>query len=164
MMIVVIRRLRANILMTIMKMKISLTIKKMGIILFTLGKLSLVNYIIYVTREIVDSKYIVLHKLGWGHFSTVWLALCLADKKLYALKFQKSAKKYTDSAFDEEGILKVIADNYANPEWVKSVRLYHHKQDLEISRDYTYNLQMFDWFFHNAQHGKHFVMAFEVKD
>jgi len=21
---------------------------------------------------------------------------------------------------------------------------------------------MFDWFFHHAQHGKHFVMAFEV--
>lgn len=25
--------------------------------------------------EIVDSKYIILRKLGWGHFSTVWLAL-----------------------------------------------------------------------------------------
>lgn len=37
-------------------------------------------------NEILDNKYIVLQKLGWGHFSTVWLALKLQDKKLYALK------------------------------------------------------------------------------
>jgi len=36
-----------------------------------------------------------LKKLGWGHFSTVWLAIKLSDKQLYALKFQKSADKYT---------------------------------------------------------------------
>ena len=36
--------------------------------------------------EIVDSKYVLLKKLGWGHFSTVWLAFKLSDKQLYALK------------------------------------------------------------------------------
>lgn len=36
--------------------------------------------------EIIDSKYIILKKLGWGHFSTVWLAFKLSDKQLYALK------------------------------------------------------------------------------
>jgi serine/threonine protein kinase len=36
--------------------------------------------------EIIDSKYILLKKLGWGHFSTVWLAFKLSDKELYALK------------------------------------------------------------------------------
>lgn len=25
--------------------------------------------------EIIDSKYMLLKKLGWGHFSVVWLAL-----------------------------------------------------------------------------------------
>jgi len=75
--------------------------------------------------EIIDSKYVILKKLGWGHFSTVWLALCLQDKNIYALKFQKSAKKYTESAYDEEGILKVLAENYHNSEWVKSVRGYY---------------------------------------
>lgn len=30
--------------------------------------------------EIIDSKYILLNKLGWGHFSTVWLAFKLSDK------------------------------------------------------------------------------------
>ena len=36
--------------------------------------------------EIVDSKYVLLKKLGFGHFSTVWLAFKLSDKQLYALK------------------------------------------------------------------------------
>ena len=36
--------------------------------------------------EIIDSKYVVLKKLGWGHFSTVWLAFKLSYKQLYALK------------------------------------------------------------------------------
>jgi len=36
--------------------------------------------------EIIDSKYVLLKKLGWGHFSTVWLAFKLSDKQLYALK------------------------------------------------------------------------------
>ena len=30
--------------------------------------------------EIIDSKYVLLKKLGWGHFSTVWLAFKLSDK------------------------------------------------------------------------------------
>jgi len=65
-------------------------------------------------REILDSRYIVLKKLGWGHFSTVWLAFNLSDKKLYALKIIRSHKKYLTSAYDEEAICKIIADNYAN--------------------------------------------------
>jgi len=37
-------------------------------------------------NEIIDGRYVIIKKLGWGHFSTVWLALNLRDKKLYALK------------------------------------------------------------------------------
>ena len=111
-----------------------------------LGYIIILIVIQLLYREIVDSKYVILKKLGWGHFSTVWLALSLADKNLYALKFQKSAKKYTDSAFDEEGILKVLAENHHNPEWVKSVRQYYKgkgEEDgnlLEVTRDHTHNL------------------------
>ena len=59
--------------------------------------------------EIIDGRYIILKKLGWGHFSTVWLALKLSDKKLYALKVQKSADKYTESALEEQEILYDVA-------------------------------------------------------
>ena len=36
--------------------------------------------------ELLDSKYVLLKKLGWGHFSCVWLAFKLGNKQLYALK------------------------------------------------------------------------------
>jgi serine/threonine-protein kinase SRPK3 len=67
--------------------------------------LTTTNYISVYVSEILDNKYIILRKLGWGHFSTVWLALKLRDKNLYALKIQKSASKYTESALEEEDIL-----------------------------------------------------------
>lgn len=90
--------------------------------------------------EILDSKYVVLKKLGWGHFSTVWLAFNLQDKKLYALKIIRSHKKYLDSAYDEEAICKVIAENYQQAAWVKSVRQYLNQPQLNISRDHTHCL------------------------
>ena len=98
----------------------------------------------------MDGKYINLRKLGWGHFSTVWLALKLSDKKLYALKVQKSADKYTESALEEEEILYDVASNYRDSAWEKSVRYYNKDPTLEIGRKHTYNLQMFDQFFHHG--------------
>ena len=69
--------------------------------------------------EIIDSKYVILKKLGWGHFSTVWLAFKLSDKQLYALKIQKSAEKYIESAFEEEEILFDVASNFKDSKWQK---------------------------------------------
>ena len=94
--------------------------------------------------EIIDNKYILLKKLGWGHFSVVWLALKLQDKNLYALKIQKGANKYTESAIEEEEILYQVASNYKHPEWEKSVRKYLASPQLEVTRTHTHNLQMFD--------------------
>ena len=87
--------------------------------------------------EIVDGKYIILKKLGWGHFSTVWLALKLQDKKLYALKVQKSAEKYTESALEEQEILYDVAQNFKNPEWERSMRYYLKDPHLEVGREHT---------------------------
>lgn len=112
--------------------------------------------------EIIDSKYVLLKKLGWGHFSTVWLAFKLSDKQLYALKIQKSAAKYTESGFEEEDILFQVASNFKDQKWEQFLRKYYKNDKLEASRDHTHNLQMFDQFFHHSLNGKHFVMAFEV--
>jgi serine/threonine protein kinase len=67
--------------------------------------------------EIIDSKYVLLKKLGWGHFSTVWLAFKLSDKQLYALKIQKSHEKYIESAFEEEEILFDVASKFKDGKW-----------------------------------------------
>lgn len=94
--------------------------------------------------EILDSKYVLLKKLGWGHFSTVWLAFKLSDKQLYALKIQKSAEKYIDSAHEEEEILNEVAQNFKDPEWTQFLRNHFKDPELEATRDHTHNLQMFD--------------------
>jgi serine/threonine-protein kinase SRPK3 len=112
--------------------------------------------------EIVDSKYIILKKLGYGHFSTVWLAFNLNDKKLYALKMLRAQKKYVEHGYDEEELCRRISDNYNNPIWNKSVKQYLNNPSATGTRENTHCLQMFDWFFHFGIHGKHFVMAFEV--
>lgn len=92
----------------------------------------------------------------------MWLAFKLQDKKLYALKIQKSANKYTESAIEEEEILFEVANNYNKPEWISSVRKCLRNPQLDVTRTHTHNLQMFDHFFHHAMYGKHSVMAFEV--
>ena len=90
--------------------------------------------------EIIDSKYVLLKKLGWGHFSTVWLAFKLSDKQLYALKMQKSARKYSESGFEEEEILHEVATNYQDPKWVKFLQKFYDDPNLEATRDHTHNL------------------------
>jgi serine/threonine-protein kinase SRPK1 len=52
----------------------------------------------------------VVRKLGWGHFSTVWLCRDLDDEKYVALKVVKSAQHYTETAADEIRLLEVIRD------------------------------------------------------
>lgn len=47
------------------------------------------------------SRYHVIRKLGWGHFSTVWLCWDTTGKRFVALKIVKSAEHYTEAALDE---------------------------------------------------------------
>ena len=53
----------------------------------------------------------MIRKLGWGHFSTVWLCWDLKDKKFVALKVVKSASHYTETALDEIKLLKCVRDS-----------------------------------------------------
>ena len=56
--------------------------------------------------DVFNKRYVVELKLGWGHFSTVWL---VSDRtksasdphKLVALKVQKSAQHYFEAGVDE---------------------------------------------------------------
>jgi serine/threonine protein kinase len=51
--------------------------------------------------EIFNGRYHVIRKVGWGHFSTVWLCWDTTDKRFVALKIVKSAENYSVSAADE---------------------------------------------------------------
>ncbi|KAJ1388965.1 Serine/threonine-protein kinase, active site [Sesbania bispinosa] len=85
--------------------------------------------------------YVVQSKLGWGHFSTVWLAWDTQKSRYVALKIQKSAQHYTEAALDEIKILKQIADG--DPDDNKCV------------------VKLLDHFKHSGPNGQHVCMVFE---
>ncbi|KAJ3192066.1 serine/threonine protein kinase, CMGC group, partial [Irineochytrium annulatum] len=92
----------------------------------------------------MSCRYTVLRKLGWGHFSTVWLA---QDHKLdrpVALKIVKSATHYTETALDEIKLLDKVVT--ASPS-------HQHRKFV---------VELLDWFKHRGPHGTHVCMAFEV--
>lgn len=59
--------------------------------------------------EVYNNNLVVVRKLGWGHFSTVWCAWDRKKKKQVALKVQKSASHYTEAAMDEIDFLNKAA-------------------------------------------------------
>lgn len=61
--------------------------------------------------EILNGRYYMIRKLGWGHFSTVWLSWDLQAKRFVALKVVKSASHFTETALDEIKLLKCVRDS-----------------------------------------------------
>ena len=45
------------------------------------------------------NRYVIIQKLGWGHFSTVWLAKDFKFDTYVALKVQKSAPHYQEAVY-----------------------------------------------------------------
>ncbi|KAL4378447.1 hypothetical protein GQ457_02G023580 [Hibiscus cannabinus] len=88
-----------------------------------------------------NGRYVVQSKLGWGHFSTVWLAWDTQRSCYVALKVQKSAQHYTEAAMDEITILQQIADG-----------------DKE---DKICVVKLLDHFKHSGPNGQHVCMVFE---
>ncbi|XP_052197974.1 uncharacterized protein LOC127804916 [Diospyros lotus] len=70
-------------------------------------------------------RYIAQRKLGWGEFSTVWLAYDTRSSSYVALKIQKSAPQFAQAALHEIEVLSAIADgDPSNSKFV--VRLVDH--------------------------------------
>ncbi|GLI61516.1 hypothetical protein VaNZ11_003896 [Volvox africanus] len=95
-----------------------------------------------VGEKYKNGRYTVLRKLGWGHFSTVWLVHDAESGEYRALKVQKSAQHYTEAARDEITLLSQLRDGDPNDE-KHCVRLY-------------------DSFEHSGPNGKHVCLVFEV--
>jgi serine/threonine-protein kinase SRPK3 len=97
-----------------------------------------------VGENFKDGKYTVVRKLGWGHFSTVWLSKDNGNGKHVALKVVRSAAHYTETAIDEIKLLnKIVA---AKP---------HHPGRKHV-------VSLLDSFEHKGPNGTHVCMVFEV--
>lgn len=94
--------------------------------------------------DLFHNRYHVVRKLGWGHFSTVWLCWDMKDKRFVALKIVKSATNYTETAVDEIKILKAVRE--ADPS--------------DTSREKC--VQLLDDFKIHGVNGTHICMVFEV--
>ena len=44
--------------------------------------------------EVLINRYVLIQKLGWGHFSTVWLAKDFKYNNYAAVKIMKSSPHY----------------------------------------------------------------------
>jgi hypothetical protein len=55
--------------------------------------------------ELYNNRYVIVKKLGWGHFSTVWLCDDTKTGEKVAMKVQKSAQHYMEAAYDEIQLL-----------------------------------------------------------
>ncbi|KAK7367188.1 hypothetical protein VNO80_09197 [Phaseolus coccineus] len=94
-----------------------------------------------VADQFGGGRYIAQRKLGWGQFSTVWLAYDTKTSSFVALKIQKSAAQFVQAALHEIDILSSIADH--DPSNSKFV------------------IQLIDNFKHTGPNGQHLCMVLE---
>eukprot|EP00752_Nemacystus_decipiens_P009400 g8403.t1 len=111
--------------------------------------------------DVFADRYVVVKKLGWGHFSTVWMARddrrdSPSAPKYVALKVQKSADHYTEAARDEIDLLQTVRAN------AEALRELADKDPLgELDPDCR-TVQLMDCFDHVGPHGRHVCMVFEM--
>ncbi|CAB1353301.1 unnamed protein product [Coregonus sp. 'balchen'] len=94
--------------------------------------------------DLFNGRYHVIRKLGWGHFSTVWLAWDIQGKCFVAMKVVKSAEHYTETALDEIKLLRSVRNTDQN----------------DPSRERV--VQLLDDFKISGMNGTHVCMVFEV--
>nr|DAD41840.1 TPA_asm: hypothetical protein HUJ06_016163 [Nelumbo nucifera] len=94
-----------------------------------------------VGDQFAGGRYIAQRKLGWGHFSTVWLAYDTRCSRFVALKIQKSAAEFAEAAVHEIEFLSAIADG--DPSNCKCV------------------IRLIDHFKHTGPNGQHWCMVLE---
>ncbi|KAK4690357.1 serine/threonine-protein kinase SRPK3, partial [Lecanoromycetidae sp. Uapishka_2] len=97
-----------------------------------------------VGESFKDGKYIVTRKLGWGHFSTVWLSRDTETGRHVALKVVRSAAHYTETAVDEIKLLNKV---------VQASQTHPGKKHV---------VSLLDSFEHKGPNGTHVCMVFEV--
>mmetsp|Transcript_5458 Transcript_5458/g.9230 ORF Transcript_5458/g.9230 Transcript_5458/m.9230 type:complete len:195 (-) Transcript_5458:2084-2668(-) len=115
--------------------------------------------------EVMMERYVIIQKLGWGHFSTVWLAKDIQFNTYVALKIQRGQQQYLEAAYDEIEILDQCASYWMKKEWLASLKRYYadKPQMLKaINSDDSYCVQLLNCFLHNGPNGTHFVTVFEI--
>ncbi|KAJ9223810.1 hypothetical protein DTO169C6_3924 [Paecilomyces variotii] len=88
-----------------------------------------------------NGRYTVYHKLGWGGYSTVWLANDRERTQWVALKI-------------------ITADSSLNSRELDNLRLLEERLQGSLSSNYI--VQLFDSFMHQGPNGVHQCLVFEL--
>jgi len=138
------------------------------------------GYHVVKIGEVFNQRYVVIKKLGWGHFSTVWMvkdrnvismpdAATLAKPRMqfYALKVQKSAEHYTEAAMDEVELLDCAAKERKKCEAILAASGSNSRDEQGLtaleSVDHSRHVAtLFDSFFHTGPNGRHMCMVFSM--
>ena len=104
-----------------------------------------------------NARYNVVEKLGWGHFSTVWMcwdkkAVETGTPEFIALKIQKSAAHYREAALDEIELLASVSKASVS---TKVIEEFGETYDPCV-------VLLLNHFDHNGPNGRHVCMSFEI--
>ena len=116
--------------------------------------------------ELFLNRYHIVQKVGWGHFSTVWLCRDQKFNTFVAMKVQKSASNYAEAAYDEIDILMKVRNNSSKEIWKHSISKYlpgeePHENETN-KREQCFVVQLLNSFIHTGPNGKHVCMVFEI--
>ncbi|EDW86265.2 uncharacterized protein Dwil_GK17168 [Drosophila willistoni] len=93
--------------------------------------------------DIFQNRYYTLRKLGWGHFSTVWLCYDARCERYCAIKVVKSAEHFTETGRDEIRLSRTISNRNWHP----------LRQRL---------IELIDFFYISGPNGTHLCLVFEA--
>jgi len=117
---------------------------------------------VYVGEVLID-RYVVIQKLGWGHFSTVWLAKDFLYNTFVAIKVQKSASHYLEAAYDEVELLQKAAKHSMDKKWLTRLKQHYKKEKRKnFTREDCHVVQLLNAFIYKGPYGNHFSMVFEI--
>ena len=126
---------------------------------------------VYLGEKFKNGRYQVIQKLGWGHFSTVWLAEDLHFEKsnvepksrfkFVAMKVQRSKESHGEAALDEVQLLKALTIARNKKEWI-SDRESLLEKGASLDSTESFCIEMLDHFVHFGDHGRHYCSTFEI--
>jgi serine/threonine-protein kinase SRPK3 len=116
----------------------------------------------YIGEQFKNGRYRIIQKLGWGYFSTVWMAYDKQENKNIALKIQKSKESYAEAAEDEIELLNGLNVVKSSKEWEETRNHLNSTKNMNLSVNDIYNIEIIDNFIHYGMHGKHYCSTFDI--